>query len=40
MNQNLIFDIQFHLINDLLYFTNFVNKIRLYLFKKFKKKIF
>ena len=34
------FDIQFHFVNDLLYFGDFFNKIRLYLFKKFEKKIF
>ena len=33
-------DIQFHFINDLLYFTNFFNKIRFCLLKKFEKKIF
>ena len=39
-NENLISDIQFHFIDDLLYFINFFNKMRLCLFKKFKKKIF
>ena len=39
-DKNLIFNIQFHFINDLLYFTNFFNKMRLYLFKKFEKEIF
>ena len=38
--ENLIFDIQFHLVDDLLYFINFFNKMRLYLLKKFKKKSF
>ena len=39
-SENLIPDIQFHFVNDLLYFINSFNKIRLYLSKKFKKKIF
>ena len=38
--ENLIFDIQFHLIDDLLYFMNFFNKMRFCLFKEFKKEIF
>ena len=39
-SENLILNIQFYLVDDLLYFTNFLNKIRLYLSKKFEKKIF
>ena len=39
-DENSIFDIQFHLIDDLLYFTNFFNKMRFYLFKKFKNFFF
>ena len=39
-NEDLILDIQFHLINDLLYFINSFDKMRFYLFKKLKKKIF
>ena len=35
-----ILDIQFHLVNDLLYFTNSLDRVRLCLFKKFEKKIF
>ena len=33
-NEDLILDIQFHLINDLLYFINSFDKMRFYLFKK------
>ena len=39
-DENLILNIQFYLVDDLLYFTNSFNKVRLCLFKKFEKKIF
>ena len=35
-----MFNVQFYLKEDLIYYTNFVNKIRLYLSKFFKKEIF
>ena len=39
-DENLILNIQFYFINNLLYITNFFDKMRFYLFKKFEKKIF
>ena len=39
-DEDLISNIQFHLIDDLLYFMNSFNKMRFYLFKEFEKKIF
>ena len=39
-DENSIFNIQFHFIDDLLYFTDFFDKMRFYLFKKFEKEIF
>ena len=38
--EDLILDIQFHLVDDLLYFTNSFNKMKFYLFKEFEKEIF
>ena len=35
-----ILNIQFYLVDDLLYFTIFFDKMRFYLFKEFEKEIF